>query len=529
MVKSKKVLNKIWLVIGFVTALVSEVGFTQNKTPDNWKCENRVGGSWSFGVAPAGCDASVFGEDKYIWDTYVPAVFNEKASVKTERLRYMNELAAVIKESATLYIHKRKPIVSDAEVAGFVHAAFTMAHQESYWSHYRQYTDLRLKMMRGDSGHGHGLMQVDDRWHFVAINKGIGWNLINNIIYSYEEYFNHWEKAVQAKCISNPNDFRARARAAYSAYNGGSSKICRWTNPSDKWAANDKGFIEKYDMQSWNSFVKDPNKTSQVNVDCLFDGQETCPLRSPADNYEQPLEGKIYQNSVKEICIYKAGTFQCVSQMRDVACLESWAGNTSTEISPMSLEVEKREKKELLDRHELCFKKPEAGLLGFGRTLKVLKDINFRATPAGNPLGVVPTGAIVQIYDFEVRDPLAFKRYYQINWSGQWGFIYGGDRNDYQVWTQPSELIAKNALIAGLGQKMKINHAGGINLRDQIGGTVLATIPAGTILAAKQIIGKTDENELYYQVNFQNKIGFIYSGRSLPEKTFGQWTTTIGK
>ncbi len=529
MVKSKTNLNKSWLVVGLVALSFSVIGFAQNKTPDNWKCENRVGGSWVFGIAPAGCDAGVFGEDNYVWDTYIPVVYNEKKSSSSERGRYMNELAAVLKESATLYIRKRKPKVSTSEVAGFVRAIFAMAHQESYWSHYRKYSDLRLKMMRGDSGHGHGMMQVDDRWHFVAIKKGVGWNLVDNLIYAFEMYYSQWEKAIQAKCVPNANDYRARARAAYSAYNGGSSKICRWTNPSDKWAGNDKGFVDKYDKQSWISYIQDPGKRSQVNVDCLVDGQETCPLRSPSSSYETPVEGKIYQNSAKEVCVYRDGLFQCIAQMRDIACLQNSVGGTNGEINVLDAETEKMEQKKLLDRHELCFRNNDVGIYDMGNTIRLLKDINLRGTPAGNPIGVVPSGAIIQIFDFEVREQMKLKRYYQVYWSGKWGFIYAGDKTDYQSWTQATTLSTTNPLIAMVGQKIKVIHSGGINIRDSIGGNVIATAPIESILPVQQVIGKTDDNELYYQTKFQNKLGYIYSGRSLPEKTFNQWTTVIGK
>ena len=507
--------------------LFVDTSLGQNKTPDNWQCLNRVGGSWTFGQAPSGCDASSFGEDSYVWNTYQPVVLDLKNVSVPEQSRYMDEMGAVLRESASTYLKKRKPSASAAEVIGFAHAIFALAHQETYWSHYRINSENRLKMMRGDSGHGHGLMQVDDRWHFVEINKGVGWNLMNNLVYGYELYFAAWESADKANCVVNNDDYRSKARAAYSVYNGGASKICRWTNSSDKWAANDKGFVDKYDTQKWKPLITDPEKRSQVNIDCLLDGQESCPLRSPAGNEDIPLENSVYQNSQNELCVFRTGSFHCISNTRDLACLQRWAGGVSDEITSMTPTMENKEKKELFDRHDLCLSKTDFEISEMGSVLKVGKNINLRATPAGNPLLMIPSGAILQVYDYEVRTQTEGNRYYQVQFNGQWGYFYAGNKLDHDQWASITTLKNKELLIANNGQKIKIINNTGINLRDSIGGKVLVNIPKSKLVTVIKAVTQSESNELYYQVTYLGKTGFIYAGRSIPDKTFNQWCSVV--
>lgn len=503
--------------------LKPEFGHGENKTPKDWKCENKVGGKWLFGVAPMGCDAKVFGEDRYLWDTYLPVIYLENKPVNSERSRYMEELAAVLRESAALYLYKRKPKVSREEVAAFVRAALAMAHQESYWSHYRQHSDRRVKMMRGDSGHGHGIMQVDDRWHFLAVKKGIGWNLVDNIIYSLEEYYAGWEKAPKAKCLTNPNDYRSRARAAYSAYNGGPSKICRWTNPADTWARNDQGFAEKFDKQQWIPYVGDATKRSLVNVECLLDGQESCPLRSPSSSDEPLNEEKVYQNSQKELCVFHDGNLYCIVNPRDLACLQRSVGSVASGITHLNPEAEKSLNKIMVDRHQLCVAQTDFQIARVGKILKTNKNIYLRATPAGSALGTIPTKTVLQVYDFEVRG-LDGLRYYKVFWKGQWGYLYSGRLSDYKEWVSETLDLPTNQSIARAGQVIKVVYSSGVNLREGIGGGGLRVLPKGTVIAVQNVIVHSEANEVYYQVEHQGVTGYIYSGHALPTPTFSAWT-----
>lgn len=527
MILREKYFNKSNLFVLTIIQLFACFGLAQNATPDDWMCEEKVPGAWLFGGAPAGCNASVFGEDQYVWQAYDLLVFDENKENEAERARYMEEMAAVIKEAATLYIKSRKPQVNEVELNTFVHAAFAMAHQESFWSHYRHYSDNRLKMMRGDFGHGHGLMQVDDRWHYLAVTKGIGWNVIDNMIYSLEEYFNAWEEAPKAPCLPDPTDYRSRARAAYSAYNGSLARICRWTNPEDKWARNDKGFIDKFDNQRWLPFIKDPEKKSQINVQCHFEGHENCPKRDPQGGYENLKPGQIYQNSSGELCVFQVEKLICVNSPKDLACLQSAFGAFKEGITPLHSYFERHIPKNLLDRHELCVNKAKLEVHPVGSILRAEKDIQLRATPAGQPLILVPVGTLLQVFDFEVRRAKIGQRYYQVTWKGKTGYLYGGQTNDHAKWLTPSQKPLSVALIANAGQQITITHAEGVVLRSEIGGEALVRLPIDTQINVMTVIRKGLANEIYYRVNHQNHQGIIYGGRNFPKKTFASWSKIV--
>ena len=214
-------------------------------TADYYRCTNVEGGEWNYGRTPQVCSANVFGEDRVVEANFDPVVFDDVLNRTSERSRYMNELHAMIRDASIYYIKKRKPAVSQDEITWWTLGIMTTASQESYWSHYRQTSDRRLKMMRGDVGHGHGMMQVDDRAHFNASQQGIGWNLASNMAYAMDIYFAAWERAPSQSCVGSATNYTARIRASWAAYNGGPSRLCRWTNPNDAWARNDQGFYDQ--------------------------------------------------------------------------------------------------------------------------------------------------------------------------------------------------------------------------------------------------------------------------------------------
>jgi hypothetical protein len=231
---------------------------TEVRPSDWWNCPERLGGSWTFGRAPYGCDVEEFGSAEVVRASFGPQVFDDDQPRDDERIRYMAELHSFLALGAAEYLRSRRPDAGEDEVAAWQHAIYATANQESFWTHYREATtgDRRLlTMLRGDHGHGHGLMQVDDRWHTGAIALGVGWRLDENFIYALDIYFDGWQRAADAWCVSSPVDWKARARAAYSAYNGGPAQICRWTDPTQRWAQNDAGYEDKYDRQLWLNYV----------------------------------------------------------------------------------------------------------------------------------------------------------------------------------------------------------------------------------------------------------------------------------
>ena len=113
--------------------------------------------------------------------------------------------------------------------------------------------------MRGDYGHGHGLVQVDDRWHFVEVNQGIGWDIIQNLKYGLEQFYSGWEKIKVSPAIHEHLTGRIKP-GSILLLQWGPSKTCRWSNPGDRWAQNDRGYLEKYQGQTWQRYISDTEK-----------------------------------------------------------------------------------------------------------------------------------------------------------------------------------------------------------------------------------------------------------------------------
>lgn len=243
------------------------------RTPSYYKCSGRVAGDWSLGLYPSGCDASSFIADSVIWNSYRPLVLDERSNLATERARYAQEMNALLREASQNYLRRRNPNVSSTELAWWTLAIQTVANQESGWSHYR-FSQGRLKMMRGDSGHGHGLMQIDDRGHFPAIQNGTAANLMGNLTYAFDLYYRLWQAAPSKGCVRSPSNYEARLRAAWSAYNSGSN-FCRWQTRSRD-HQKDEQLYAKFRARPWTSFVGDPDRRSSINVDCLIDHPQGC-------------------------------------------------------------------------------------------------------------------------------------------------------------------------------------------------------------------------------------------------------------
>lgn len=253
-------------------SLVGPADFADAASP---KCFNRISGSWNFGNAPSGCNVNPMQATATVRSQYGAVLFDD-AMPGEERNRYMSEMYPTLRETARYYIHRRNPRVSPAEEEAFIFALVTLANQESYWTHYRNGTDGIVRFMRGDNLHGFGIMQVDDRSHLVAINQGKGVDLVENMIYGLDIFYDAWVKSASVSCVSSASNFKERTRAAWAAYNGGSGSICRWKNPSSPYAKNDRDFLERYERRVWTKYVADVNATAKIDVRCLAEGVRPC-------------------------------------------------------------------------------------------------------------------------------------------------------------------------------------------------------------------------------------------------------------
>ena len=241
-------------------------------------CNNRSdSGSWAFGAAPSGCNVNPAQSSTYVKSQYAKVIYRDGAA--NARADYMSALFPVAREVGTYYLKRRKPAVSAAELNGFLAGFYALLNQETFWTHYRLGADSLVRYMRGDSLHGFGIMQVDDRSHATALKQGKGVDLIDNMIYGLDVYYAAWVKSATASCVSSSTNYEERARASWSAYNGGSGSICRWTNPNSPYASGDQNYYSRYRAQAWLQHVADKNRASSLDVECLAEGARPCANR----------------------------------------------------------------------------------------------------------------------------------------------------------------------------------------------------------------------------------------------------------
>ncbi|GGD78668.1 hypothetical protein [Lacimicrobium alkaliphilum] len=507
-----------------------------NDTEAYYLCAHKItdNTSWTFGTAPAYCDIEPFGDPAFVSTYLADVVFDTSLPVSEERARYMNELNATIRDAAEYYLSVRKPDASAGEVDAWIEAIKAVATQETFWSHYRDSViDGRMKMMRGDSGHGHGMMQIDDRWHFARINEGKGWQIFENMLYALEIFYAEWQNAEQASCITDPQNWQHRTRAAYAAYNGGPSQICRWKeNP----AWQDEGFLGKYEARSWLNYIADNNKAAPVDVPCMMEGTEFCvpeyvPPPYSLANPEYPWQYNYLQLNTGEICLLENDTFHCVAQQQDAACLNARFDRVSV-AGAIELDEEQSTAyaKTVYEKHA-CMQYLENSF-AVGQSISAEKAINIRQSAAGTDTGEgAVVGKVYQILDIVAGTPADQSRYYRIQYSGDnEGYIFAGGLWDFSEWAslaEHQELADEDRLIAMQGDEIYVTKSDGIALKDVAGeqGDEIARVTKDTALDVMGTVVLGDNNDIYYEVNLNSQNGYIYGGSLLPTSTLSDWTS----
>lgn len=504
-----------------VTLLISSqsVFAGANKTPDWFRCVDKYGSSaYNYGDASYSCNASSFGDDAFLYKNFSPLIYNHKAAASSERPRYMQELNAVIRDAATLYIKRRKPAVTDDEVKWWILAIQAVANQETRWTHYRlASTDSRLKMMRGDLGHGHGLLQIDDRWHYADILSGKAWSVMTNLTFGMDIYYEAWQKAANQSCIGSPTNYSLRLRAAWSAFNGGLGSICRFSKTGDSNYFRDVQFNDGYKKQGWTAYIANPSAKPNINVPCLMEKNDGCAAPTVPPVTPSPRANILYRNPSGSLCVFASNKFSCVKEDRDLICLRALSSFTSEKPEALSAAMMVGLTSVFPDRHQLCHQLDPA-LLAVGTTIETLKPINFRTSAGGPLITLIPERTQLEILDFELQLMPLNKRYYKVHYANKDGFIYAGQNQDPTEWV---------GIPAPKVQWLQVVNSIGINLRDKIDGLILVRIPAGTQLQILETNVKGDLNEVYYKVTYRGQTGWMYSGQKLPKSTTALWTKLL--
>lgn len=507
---------KLVLISVFVSLFLAPKSIAApDDTPDWWNCPNRTSGEWKFGRAPDVCDMDSFIDLNYVDSEFSQFIFHDTRSRDVERLRYMDEIYGLIKNVADYYIQKRKPEATQEEVETFLRSSLTIGHQESFWTHYRMPSHGGVQFMRsgGDYGHGHGLFQVDDRWHFPAVLDGRAANIVMNMVYSLEEYFHAWQTAPSMNCATT-DDYVARARSAYSAYNGGLKRICRWTNPDDRWARNDKGWWSKYQNKEWEGYVSDLDRNSDLDIDCIVQGYEGCRRDGGGDDDQVPLVGKIYKVSDSRYCSFNGTHFDCVLSNKDTTCLALKGGddfsNYSGRFRLMGRDFENDYDLVDQDRHSLC-RSFSKNLKEIGSSLQLDKNINLRVSPGGGWLVTIPRYSTVQVLDFVLKNHKSQDRYYKVKFRNHIGFMYAGTSEDSNEWAFTSESKSEYRLIAHIGDSVKVESESGENVIDSRG-EVVGRVELNEVLEVKGISISGEMNKVTYMIGDDEFVVAGFSG-----------------
>ncbi|NVK25066.1 MAG: hypothetical protein HWE10_09080 [Gammaproteobacteria bacterium] len=509
-------------------------------TEDYYLCFNQTTWGSGFGSFAIACDVQPWGQPNFVIDNF-SSIMYDHSSQSGERARFMNELYSVLKATTRYYIETRKPDVTDAEVEAWQLANFAKAHQESFWTHYRYSQSGLVQMLRGDSGHGHGLVQIDDRWHFTKIEEGAGWHIFKNITYGMEIFYSEWQSAAGASCVDSETSWLQRSRAAYSAYNGGPTKVCRWTDPTDVWAQNDQGYLEKIQNAAWLTHITDETVVTEIDITCFMEEQRGCSaaegmVEVDSDNPENWPNREIILES-GESCLLVNGGLECVENSKDLLCLNLQYGVSKGDVFPSSSVSDNYQK--TIHEPLACYREASPDLAFTGEAMKFVGKVNgFAATTpyiydriGGSTTGSQITwGKPYQVLDVVINglsDDNPGQVYYKVKDTYSQGYILVGDFDQLDTNT---ELVDVNSLskeyvsIARTDDEVTVLSAAGIALTaEPTSNVAITTVPYETKLdvLSTRLIG--NDIEIYYQVEYAGQQGVIYGGKVLNGNTQNNW------
>lgn len=535
MEKLTKKLSAVLVLIGLVSGLSLEYSLAAKvNTADYWKCDSRQGGSWTVGRASSICLVDPFqqpSEVKSYWSqvTYDDAKYNSSTTVKNqENSRYSSEMNALVAGFAQKYYLKRKPTATSTEIDYWMKAVLAVSYHESIWTHYRKGEDGKMRMLRGDFGHGHGIMQVDDRWHFAYVQGGGAARIQDNLIYGLDLYYSLWTKAGSASCVGGSTNYLARTRATYSMYNGGEGNACRWTNTSHTWYKNDKNFWDHYQAQGWKKHLISMD-TYDYNFSCLVqDGGLKCfDTVVPPD----PVDPKpTYAMSVEELYHLKSKSLNCTWNNSFLSCLPASLGTQclvdlfGIESNKQLIDLESKTSEsitaKMINPDTKCF---PSGSVAIGDFIQTVVAINLRKTPGGDKISTVSANKVFQVLDV-YRNEKTNISYYLISTGAQAGYIYTGTPSISSSYTRKAYSNSALKIIANEQDMIEISGTAGINMRSTPGGTYQLNIKKAERLKVLSRLIRGDDKYVYYKVEYKGLIGYVYSGRLAPTPNVNEWT-----
>ena len=508
-------------------------------------------GAWAWGEAPTGCDANRFGDTSRIRFVYSDYVIDRRSVGQNpdQRRDYMNNMNALLREVAKQTIRSKVPGVRDDEVNAFVRAIKGVATQETYWSHYRIGPDGRYKLMTGDRFISHGMMQINQNYH-ASRGQDNSFDLVGNVTYGVEHYLDEWTRAKSATCVtriqSARNSTRAQylealTRAAYSAYNGGSGSICRWSIPNHAWAKNDRGFHGKWQRNEWSPLIADDSAALKLDLNCIRSGDELCGVATERRGEYLASRPLILEEG--STCVTIDGqTLHCANDLRTFACL----ARLDTDVlraRPIRVAANDRQLRSLrqirvADRAQFCTEAVPQ-LYRIGDVVRIEKDVRVRREMGGAEIGSLRRGQRYQILDFEIDLANNGDRHYRVRMNNSVeGWAYAGNSSNATTWMvsestgfQAPPATAQLALPFS-GGRVRIRKAEGLRLLNEIVQGNEAAITAasanapvlarGTLLQVEKVEVRGTANEIWVQVRGESSTqGWIYAGRTYPQLSIG--------
>ncbi|MBN8539433.1 MAG: hypothetical protein J0L82_03520 [Deltaproteobacteria bacterium] len=528
------------IVLGLAAAVIVFIASESAKSriPFVRDCPGKDAGDWNWGEAPSACEASRFGEVsriKFIYSDF--ALDRTRGEDPEHRKDYVTNLHALLRELSMEYIKAKNPGVSKAEADAFALAIEAVAHQETYWSHYRVGKDGRYKMMVGDSNVSHGIMQINMNYH-ASKDDDRSFDLVGNIGFGIELFYRKWESASKARCgqrakkQTDDQYYQNITRAAYSAYNGGSDAICRWTNPKHAWAKNDKNFFGKLNGQAWSEWVRVEDQKIRIDVGCVRSGDEICAVAQPRTT--ESLEDRPLVLDDGMSCIIGKGQLECARDYRIAKCLVAQRPDLNVagalKLKATDPALSKLKRLVHTDRMALCGKAhPDAALIG--DIVKLNENVGIRMKVEGGvTISTAKKGQMFQVIDVELPfDALGNRLYKVMLTPSQTGWISAGPTSSGEktvsVYSRSTAQPPKSLKLwlPTVGSQIEIAKADGTKLLVSPDGEGKTTLAKGEKAVVEEVKILGAANEIWLRVKTASDSGYIYSGSTYPNMTIDQW------